>query len=347
MTTEPPAASMCKICLNSEGNHTIIAREMMFGFRDRFEYLECAGCGCLQIKEIPRDLAKYYPDNYLPFRQQPGFPSNGSKTKLQKLKKKFSRSDHIFKYLMNKRYLPGMLLLKIFRHMATNAAPGWLIEKKLDLRLNSNSRILDVGCGVGSLLLDFHSRGYTNLLGVDRFIKEDISYGNGFKIIKTEVDNLTEQFDLIMLHHSFEHMPDPLSNLLKLYDLLKPRGYLLIRIPLASSFAWRKYGVDWAQLDAPRHFFLHTTKSMELLTKQAGFSIAELLFDSTAFQFWGSEQYRRDIPFNDERSYVINPSRSIFSQKQIESFMAEAVELNKKCEGDQACFFLTKNNSQH
>jgi len=43
----------CRICGNSVGNKTHAAREMMFGMRDVFHYLECASCGCVQLVDTP------------------------------------------------------------------------------------------------------------------------------------------------------------------------------------------------------------------------------------------------------------------------------------------------------
>ena len=51
----------CRICGNQADNSCHFPREMLFGWREEFEYLECARCGCLQIARIPADLAKYYP----------------------------------------------------------------------------------------------------------------------------------------------------------------------------------------------------------------------------------------------------------------------------------------------
>ena len=59
----------CRGCGNASGNAEHTAREMMFGTRDEFVYVECAKCGTLQIKEIP-ELAKYYPENYLSFNSE-------------------------------------------------------------------------------------------------------------------------------------------------------------------------------------------------------------------------------------------------------------------------------------
>jgi predicted SAM-dependent methyltransferase len=137
-------------------------------------------------------------------------------------------------------------------------------------------------------------------------------------------------------------MPDPLAVLKQINRLLKPNRYLLIRIPVASSFAYRKYGADWAQLDAPRHLFLHTLKSLHLLATDSGFQVKAIVYDSTEFQFWASEQYVADISLLDNRSYFTDPKNSLFSTDQITDFKRAARELNRRNDGDSACFYLHK-----
>ena len=117
----------------------------------------------------------------------------------------------------------------------------------------------------------------------------------------------------------------------------------MIRIPLVSSEAWEKYGTDWVQLDAPRHFFLHSIESIKILAGETGFSIKEVAYDSDEGQFWGSEQYLKDIPLVAENSYARNPAKSIFSQEEIKNFKAMARELNSSSRGDQAAVYLVKN----
>lgn len=168
---------------------------------------------------------------------------------------------------------------------------------------------------------------------------------NGVKVFKKYLHELGEKFDFIMLNHSFEHMPKPLDVLKELYRLLKADSYLLIRIPVADSFAWRNYGVNWVQIDAPRHLFLHTTKSMQILAKQVGFKFSDIVFDSNAFQFSGSEQFLKDIPIRNEISYAVNPEKSIFSKQDIEAFHTKAMQLNQEKDGDAACFYLYKSAS--
>ena len=52
----------------------------------------------------------------------------------------------------------------------------------------------------------------------------------------------------------------------------------------------------------------------------------------------------KNISLMDERSYYINPKKSIFTRNQIDEFEKQVVELNKNEEGDQAEFYLQKIN---
>ena len=81
---------------------------------------------------------------------------------------------------------------------------------------------------------------------------------------------------------------------------------------------------------------------MDILAKNTGFRIEKIIFDSTEFQFWGSEQYKRGIPLKGENSYRVNPSKSIFSKGEMRRFKQRAKELNSKNVGDQAAFYLER-----
>ena len=71
MAGEPSADQIaCAICDNRHGNSIHLAREMMFGLRESFRYLECAACGCVQLLEVPDDFATYYPPTYYSFASE-------------------------------------------------------------------------------------------------------------------------------------------------------------------------------------------------------------------------------------------------------------------------------------
>ena len=123
---------------------------------------------------------------------------------------------------------------------------------------------------------------------------------------------------------------------------LASRGTILVRVPLVSSYAWEKYAVAWVQLDAPRHFFLHSPRSLARAAEQAGLRIVQVTYDSTDFQFWGSEQYLRDIPLLGKGSYGQGLEGSIFSPEEIQRYRTLADELNANERGDQAAFYLKR-----
>jgi SAM-dependent methyltransferase len=318
-------ASRCRICGNDAGNRTHVAREMMFGWRDEFEYVECGRCGCLQIATVPEDLARYYPEGYYSFAEP--------ERHMGRLERVLRRARAC--------------------HAVGDANPlGWLVARARGVPdayrwfrrtgVGFESDILDVGSGSGALLVSLRDDGFRRLTGVDPFLDANRPALAGITLRRQNIAEIDTQHDLVMMHHAFEHVPDPLSTLQALRRAVKAGHFLLLRIPVVSSFAWRTYGVDWVQLDAPRHLFLHSRTSLGLLAEQAGFQVAHVEYDSTDFQFWGSEQYRRGISLRDLRSYAENPATSIFSPAEIALFRARARELNTAGDGDSACFYLQR-----
>ena len=312
----------CGICGNTDAHRHHTAREMMFGFRDPFAYFECGACGCLQIAEIPADLGKYYPASYYSFRREALKPRRPLRSFFSKARARYCLlgSNRLW-CVRSKRY----------------GAYEWF--KKTGAGFGS--RILDVGCGSGRRLLGMAEEGFTHLAGQDVFVPETLDYGNGVCVRKTELAELTGEFDLIMLHHSFEHMAAPQAVMRELHRLLAPGGRVLIRIPVAAR-AWREYGVDWVGVDAPRHFFLHTVRSMRLLADGAGFETTDVVFDSGALQFWASELIHGDLPLLEETPAGLRSRKHVFSRREMRTFKQRATELNRLGEGDAACFYLRK-----
>jgi SAM-dependent methyltransferase len=317
-------AHACGVCGNARGNRAFAAREMMFGFRDEFRYVECAACRCLQIVPIPEDLGRYYPDDYYSFKASP--------TASPALRQAVLANRTA--YQMGDANPLGWLLTRVTK----NELYAW--GRRAGLR--RDDAVLDIGCGSGAMLLGMRNAGFTSLLGADPYIEGDIEYPNGVRILKREAAEVVGEFDFIMMHHAFEHVPDPAGTLREIHRLLRPTKLALLRIPVADSYAWRTYGTDWVQLDAPRHLFLHTRRSIEILAAGAGLEVVDVIHDSTGLQFWGSEQYARDIPHGDPRSVATDSDHPIFSRAELRRFEEQARELNRRGAGDQACFYLRR-----
>lgn len=296
---------------------------MMFGYREAFAYFQCIECGCLQIREFPDDMARYYPEHYYSYQEKS--TRNGASRFMATLRDR---------YALTGKGMIGKLLYSRF--------PREELRSLQRLSPSKEMRILDVGCGAGVLLATLHGQGMTELLGIDPFNPGDIEYTGGLQILKKEIHEVDGEWDLVMFHHSLEHIPDQTAVLQGAARLLTSGGFCLVRVPLVSSHVWSHFGTNWVQLDAPRHFYLHSVGSMSMLAGQAGLRVEHIAYDSTAFQFWGSEQYVRDIPLQDARSYLQNPGASEFSRKDIAAFSKRAKELNAAGLGDQAVFYLRR-----
>ncbi|MEJ0070465.1 MAG: class I SAM-dependent methyltransferase [Pseudomonadota bacterium] len=215
------------------------------------------------------------------------------------------------------------------------------LEPYCRLGITSRHRILDVGAGGGQHVAALRVFGFGQAIGVDRFIEAPVLDGSGGVLVhRGDPAQMSGPFDLIELNHSLEHMPDQQAALRQCRALLAPTGVIRVRVPTVSSAAWDRYGIDWVQLDAPRHLYLHSHRSLELTAAQAGLRLAGLECDSTAFQFWGSEQYRREIPLYAANSYAVDPSASAFTADDIARFDAEASQLNRDRRGDQIAAVL-------
>jgi len=310
---------------------------MMFGFGDKFSYFECQGCGCLQIAQIPPDMAKYYPKQYYSFSPiLPGISSQ--KSRIKKILKKYRDNYFLFDKGLIGRMINFIYPGKRLKDALKYHFPG----RKGIISFKENTKILDVGCGNGSFIYLLKESGLKNLLGLDTYLEKDIVYPDGLSILKKTIQELNQEFDLIFFNHSFEHMADPFEVFKSIQRLLSKDGFCLIRIPTVSSYAWKHYRENWVQLDAPRHFYLHSIESMKLLAEKFNLKLKKVVYDSTDFQFWGSEQYLKDITLTSDVSYGNNKSKAMFTKKEIKSFKKRAKYLNLKNQGDQTALYFQK-----
>lgn len=332
--------AVCRIC-GSTGEHPAYrVREMMFGTREEFPYFHCAHCGCLQIRDIPNDLSGYYPADYYSIGQTGGQPRHWSRPRVRAWLEHARARTALFG--------TGYRLNRVASQIVDlppeiNPAGRWL--KACGIR-SRHAAFLDVGCGSRSWWLNnLQALGFTNLTGLDPHIQNDI-VERGITIRKAHLDKIDGRFDLISLHHSLEHIPDQLGTLLAVKDRLKPGGSCLIRIPLVTSTVWERYGTDWVELDAPRHLYLHSHTSIAQLGHSAGLDLIHTMHDSSAFEFYGSEQYRRDIPLNAANSYWRTPDNSEFTFREMATFTAMAEAANRDGRGGRGCFVFRKSGNQ-
>jgi SAM-dependent methyltransferase len=309
----------CRIC-GGELGEPIALREMMFGSGERFDYAQCGACKCLQIIEIPDDISRHYPATYYSF----GAAGTGRLAKLKNAVRARLAIDG-----------PALFFTGL----------DWWEKGSLkavrDSKVGRSASILDLGCGDGELIRSLRAAGFENVLGADPFIEEDILLPNGVRVLKRRDNEMEGSFDLVMAHHSVEHMPDQLKAAQNLFRLTAPGGKCVVRIPTVDSWAWKKYGVNWVQLDAPRHLYLHSRNSIEKLLEAAGFKMVRTVDDSHAIQVLGSEKIERGLSLIDPQTNTPNYANHL-PKDMINSASGIARRVNLQHEGDAIAVHVTR-----
>ena len=311
--------NQCRICGCNDKFEHFKVEEKMFQTKDEFNYFVCSNCGCLQIEEYPADVSVYYPnDSYYSYQNN-----------------KDSFAIDLIKTIRAKMILNSHNNLRSFfiSKLKSNPIFNTLLPYIED---NKNVKLLDIGCGIGKNLQVLHKMGFKNTYGIEPFNEKDLILNNTLHIYKKNIEDINDLHDFIVLNYVLEHLPNQINVFDKLNSILKIDGKALIRIPIFPSFAFEKYKENWCQWDPPRHFYIHTLKSFELLCQKAGFKIIDTIFDSFNFQFWGSELYKMDKPLIGS-----NPKK-IFSTQQLKEWELQSIQLNKNKTGDQVAFVIQK-----
>ena len=292
---------------------------MMFDTKEEFSYFKCSNCGCLQILSEPTSMEKYYPDNYYSYN------SNLS--------------------LLNRTKVLLRDFLALNGPSALFSGQNWFergdIKSIRDAKIRRSDRILDIGCGDGWLIRALADQGFTKVQGADPFISEDRHYSNHVSVLKRSIDQITGQWDVVMMHHSLEHIWDQQAVLRNIERLLKPGGKAILRIPTVDSYAWEKYGTDWFQIDAPRHFYLHSRNSIALLVDAAGLNVDRIVDDSHELQIIVSERYKRGFSLVSA-SEEGKTNKDLFGEAFIRDAMKQSRGFNERGEGDMIAVHITK-----
>lgn len=207
--------------------------------------------------------------------------------------------------------------------------------------LSFGSRVLDIGCGSGTLLRRMRNAGFRQLRGVDPFNREEIVEGDSLQISACGTEVLPRRsFDLIMMHHVLEHIPDPVHQIEEIVRLLAPGGTCIVRIPLADSDPWEMYREQWVELDAPRHFTLFSRVGFEGFSRGHGLECWRTQFDGDSFAYWGSELYRRGVTLVDPHTKTYRSAGEFFASKELAEFDERAKTMNESGRSGRGVFYL-------
>jgi SAM-dependent methyltransferase len=162
-----------------------------------------------------------------------------------------------------------------------HAVPGryaWLWQ--VDAR--EGIRALDVGCGagrVGDALQRF--RGF-QVTGIEPNPKAAIqARERGLRVHTGTLESFEadEPFDVVLMLHVLEHLPDPLAAVRRAGELLAPSGQLVLALPNVASLERLLLGRHWDAWDVPRHVHHFGPRSLTRLLKLANFEPGPVRFE--------------------------------------------------------------------
>lgn len=179
-----------------------------------------------------------------------------------------------WKFAESDLFSPAERVLGEKRYRA-NDQIKWL-ERFLSLDgFSHGKKVLEVGSSFGLLLNSFKEKGW-QVEGVEpaKNFAEYVKNTYGIKVHQNFLENVDLEkstYDLIILSHVLEHLPDPVSTLSRLAAHLKPDGFLFIEIPNVKGL-WKNLGDQFQS----SHLFIPSVNTMQRLIAKAGLKISKM-----------------------------------------------------------------------
>jgi len=150
----------------------------------------------------------------------------------------------------------------------------------LFLHARDRGKLLDVGCGDGRFLAWMSRLGWEGVgVDLDGVAVQTATERFGVTAFEGTIESTrfpTSSFDVVTMHHVFEHLSDPMKTLAECYRVLRPGGKLVIVTPNAESLASRLSGPTWLGWDPPRHLFIFSQRALHELVIRSGFTVCKL-----------------------------------------------------------------------
>lgn len=190
-------------------------------------------------------------------------------------------TDESYKEFYNCEYrklygASGKTAQALFEEEVTKGKSLYDIFEKYNLlkKTPQNSLVLEVGCGAGGTLKIFKDKRY-NVKGLDLGEKY-LEYGKKTYDLDLQYGDLASvKFekapDIIVYHHVFEHLLDPMAELEKIRKVIADDGILYINVPGVMSLSESNYAGDFLMFLQNAHICHFTLTTLNNMISKAGF----------------------------------------------------------------------------
>ncbi len=152
----------------------------------------------------------------------------------------------------------------------------------------TNGRMLEIGCATGFLLKAFEQVGW-KAAGIE-FSQDAAHYARQTLHLDVQTGSVSKEtladriFDVIVMLHTLEHLPDPLAACKILHDHLTADGYLVIQVPNSTGLQARVQGKKWEGWRIPYHFFHFSPRTLKQLLRKSGFRVITCEYSLPEFE---------------------------------------------------------------
>lgn len=253
-------------------------RDRLFGAPGEWNLKRCPNskCGLLWLDPMPleEDIGKAY-ENYFTHAAAEGTQSSTPRRASRRLAELFRSSYRAWRFNYgNDAGKPLRWLLALPIMLSRIECDGLDIPLRY-LAVPNRGRMLDVGCGDGSVLklaneLEWDTEGVDfDPAAVANATRNGLSVRLGALKDQRYPENA---FDLVLMSHVIEHVPEPLATLSEIRRVLRHGGMLVITTPNAASWGHSHFGHYWRGLEPPRHLQIFNGHNLAALARRAGFA---------------------------------------------------------------------------
>jgi len=274
---------LCKCC-QSEGTYLYRnLKDRLFGVQGEWHLKKCNNINCGLIWQDPmpieEDLGLAYQSYYTHQDSNTNIKRNCMKTLLRNIYLNAKQGYLATKYgyaekqtSLKNKLLGYLLYLDPGRRAWVDGEVFYLAEKP-------NGKLLEIGFGSGDMLKGMQQKGWV-VQGIDfdpNAVSNALSKG-----LNVRLGSLAEQhypdntFDVVVMSHVIEHVPNPKQFIQECYRILKEGGRVISITPNTHSFGHMLYKRNFLALDPPRHLNLFNSQSISNILKLAGFNMIEI-----------------------------------------------------------------------
>ena len=240
----------------------------------KYNFDSCKDCGLVFLN--PRmdetELGQFYTASYLPYRVEEAWGKYAS----------FVKKDQ--------EQIDKARVQRLIKHS----------------RLSAQSRILDIGCGKPTFLSSLRKSTEANLIGLDfsdEGWKNDSDSYRNIDLRTGEIADLSNEkpMDIITMWHYLEHDYQPQQHLKQLLNYSHADTRLIVEVPNFNSYTRKKFGKHWSGYHTPRHTALYSPKNIELMLKNSGWKVDEILTYGTLNPYtlhWMSRMEQKRIDWS-------------------------------------------------